>query len=233
VSARAGHRLVFAVVAWSYRWTRYTVNTWHINTLICELFITLREWSIVKVVFCLLQVASRFASTAARSWCSTNLASDATRLPSCLGQRVNQFKLDRSCHVSRRVREQSRDNYVICLSLWYVGTWNELTWRDALLQVWNEKIMHKNKCKNSTLREQSPFVGALASPDTVFEDNYCSLYNVWSSRMRNVKQSVPIYCILTLLIIFLTTSPSSLHRNTVTVRRINPTVHFHFITVSP
>jgi len=128
VSDHAGHKLVFAGVAWSYRWTRYTVNTWYINTLICELFITLCEWSVVKVAFCLVQVASHFASTGAQSWCSTNLASDAARLPSCLGQKVNQFKLDRSCHLSRRVREQSHDNYVICLSLWHKGTWNELTW---------------------------------------------------------------------------------------------------------
>ena len=147
MSARAGHKLVFAVVAWSYRWTRYTVKTWHINTLICELFIALREWSVVKFAFCFVQVARRFASTGARSWCSTNLASDATRPPSCLGQRVKQFKLDRPCHVSTRVREQSRDNYVICLSLWHVGTWNELTRRDALLEVWNEKKCTKINTK--------------------------------------------------------------------------------------
>ena len=35
--------------------------------------------------------------------------------------------------------------------------------------------------------------------------------------MRKIKQSVPIYCILTLLIIFFATSSNSLHRNTVTV----------------
>jgi len=51
--------------------------------------------------------------------------------------------------------------------------------------------------------------------------------------MRKIKQSVPIYFILTLLIIFLATSPNSLHRNTVTVRHINPTVYFHIITASP
>ena len=71
-----------------------------------------------RLRFASCKFACRFASTGARSWCSTNLASDATRPPSCLGQRVNQFKLDRSCHVSRSVRKQSRDYYVICLSLW-------------------------------------------------------------------------------------------------------------------
>jgi len=35
-----------------------------------------------------------------------------------------QLELDKSCHLSRSVLEQSRDDYVICLPLCATGTWN-------------------------------------------------------------------------------------------------------------
>jgi hypothetical protein len=38
IERRVAGQLVCAVVARSYIWTRYTVNTWHINTLTCEVY---------------------------------------------------------------------------------------------------------------------------------------------------------------------------------------------------
>jgi len=43
---------------------------------------------------------------------------------------VIQLELDKSCHLSGSVLEQSHDYYVICLPMWHVGTWNEITWRN-------------------------------------------------------------------------------------------------------
>jgi hypothetical protein len=43
---------------------------------------------------------------------------------------VIQLELDKSCHVSRSVLEQSCDDYVICIPMYHVGIWNEITWHN-------------------------------------------------------------------------------------------------------
>jgi len=40
---------------------------------------------------------------------------------------VIQLELDRSCHISRSVLEQSCDDYVVCLPVCHIGIWNEIT----------------------------------------------------------------------------------------------------------
>jgi hypothetical protein len=40
---------------------------------------------------------------------------------------VIHLELDKSCHISRNVLEQSHDDYVICLPVCHVGIWNEIT----------------------------------------------------------------------------------------------------------
>lgn len=86
------------------------------------MYIALCEWSIVEVCIfapCKMQAFTRLIE---RGVAGQLMQLDQSQAYTNKG--MIQLELDKSCHLSRSVLEQSRDDYVICLPLCATGTWN-------------------------------------------------------------------------------------------------------------